>query len=129
MNKGDEVFLKRGKKLQRCVVICDYSKGDPPFPAVRVYCGGDEWIVGKHELSHFSTEHDRIIHEFLKSNNAKAIVDAYAGGAKTVRAIAEKLGLQMIDVLSKFRKAKRLGLLGDTADPTPSHNGNGKEVK
>lgn len=117
MKRGETVFLKRGNRRYQCEVIHDHSLDDPPFPAVTVKRGQDEWIVGTHELTTPVATDNELREEFKQSKLVPEILAAYEGGAKTVRDIATKLGVQMIDVLSKFRKAQRLGLLPEKGNP------------
>lgn len=117
MKRGEAVFLKRGKKRYPCEVVHDHSLDDPPFPAVTVKRGADEWIVGKHELTTPMATENELRNEFKQTKLVPEMLAAYAEGATTVRDIATKLGVQMIDVLSKFRKARRLGLLPEKGNP------------
>jgi hypothetical protein len=89
----------------------DHSIDDPPFPAVTIEKGGEEWIVGLKELVPPVANDEGLRAEYMKCKLVPEIVAAYDSGCLTVREIAVKLGVQMIDVLSRYRKAKKLGLL------------------
>jgi hypothetical protein len=70
----------------------------------------EEWIVGANELI---LESEMIKLKFEKERREHAdylnpIIVAFEGGAKTPQAVAEKLGVPIIHVLSKFKLAKRL---------------------
>jgi hypothetical protein len=117
MERGETVLLKRGKKRYQCEVIHDHSMDDPPFPAVTVKRGRDEWIVGAGELTTPLATESQLREEFKQSKLVPEILAAYEGGAKTLLEIATKLGVQACYVVSKFRKAQRLGLLPEKGNP------------
>lgn len=109
MKHGDKVILKRGKKRYSCTVVSDHTA---LFPAITINRGGDEWIVGVNEI--VSPEEIRAEEEAKKAAEAATVADvvnAFNAGCHTIRTIADSLGKQMIDVLSRCRKAERLGLI------------------
>lgn len=112
MKRGDHVLLKRGKKRKSVEVIHDHSADNPPFPALTIKNNGSEWIVGIHEIvTKEELEAERAAEKARQAEALADIVTAYAKGNDTIRAIASSLGKQMVDVLSKARKAERLGLI------------------
>ena len=109
MKHGDKVLLKRGKKRYDCTVVSDHTA---LFPAVTVNRGGDEWIVGINEImtpDEIKAEEEAKM--AAEAETVKDVVDAFKSGHNTIRAIADSLGKQMIDVLSRCRKAQRMGLI------------------
>lgn len=114
MKKGDYYTLKRGKKNRHVEILHDHSQDDPPFPAVTVRYRSEEWIVGVNELSKVKNKEEEFqekVQEFLASKNVPEMLEAISVGNGKVRDIAEHMGVQMIDIVSKFRKAIRLGVI------------------
>lgn len=116
MKRGQWYILKRGKRRHSVEILHDHSKDDPPFPAVTVRYRSEQWIVGVSELTNPADpkeEERKKLHEFLCSKHVSGIIEAISNGMKTVREIAEYMDVQMIDILSKFKKAKRLGIINE----------------
>lgn len=121
MERNQQVILKRGKHRTLCTVVHDHSLDTPPFPAVTVKKGSDEWIVGVKELMSPAAIRQELSAEFLATDRAKEVVAAFEAGNITVRAIANHLKKQMIDVLSTARKCERLGIIKLVKEVKP-HN-------
>lgn len=103
------MLLQRGKKRYPATVISDHTA---TFPAVTVEVRGDPWIVGINEIVTQDQINQEAASERAKEESTvKDVVDAFKAGHVTFRAIADALGKQMVDVLSKCRKAERLGLI------------------
>lgn len=105
---GTPALLVRGKKRHEVIIVTDHH----PFPAVTVKYRKEDWIVGRNEL--LSTEQiERERQEELQRQreSMKDLIEAFTAGHKNVRAIATYLGCQMVDVLSRCRKAERLGFI------------------
>lgn len=103
------MLLQRGKKRYPATVISDHTA---TFPAVTVEVRGDPWIVGINEI--ITPEQAKKEQEEVRAKeeaSVKDVVDSFKAGHVTFRAIADALGKQMVDVLSKCRKAERLGLI------------------
>jgi len=112
MKRGDMVLLKRSKRRISCEVIHDHSADDPPFPAVTIKNNGSNWIVGTHELlSAEDIEAERVAKRQLQEDSVADIVNAFKAGNHSIRKISLALNKQMVDVLSRARKAQRLGLI------------------
>lgn len=47
-------MIKGKKNPQQVEIIADYREDEPPFPAIRVKKGGNEWIVKPEEI--YTTE-------------------------------------------------------------------------
>lgn len=117
MKHGDTVLLKRGKKRYSCTVVSDHTA---TFPAVTVLRGKDEWVVGINELlTKEDIERERAEKRRKDEESVQRVVDMFKQGRTTMRAIAEGLGKQMVDVLSQCRKAQRLGLIQLTKNNDP----------
>ncbi len=105
-------MLKRGKTRKSCEVIHDHSVDEPAFPAVTIKNNGSEWVVGIHEIiTPEEIEEERKAKLQLAADSVADIVRVYNEGNHTVRSIALALNKQMIDVLSRAKKAERLGLI------------------
>lgn len=103
------MLLQRGKKRYQVKVISDHTA---TFPAITVEHRGDPWIVGINEIVTQDQINQEAASERAKEESTvKDVVDAFKAGHVTFRAIADALGKQMVDVLSKCRKAERLGLI------------------
>lgn len=112
MKRGDKVQLKRGKTRKWCEVVHDHSIDDPPFPAVTVDYNSANWIVGTHEIvSAEEIEAERAAKRQEQEDSVADIVREFKAGNDTMRKLAVALNKQMIDILSRVRKAQRLGLI------------------
>lgn len=117
MKRGKLAILKHAKKRIEVTIVHDHSIDDPPFPAVTITKVGKlEYIVGKNELMSFEElEAEQKAAELVKLEAAKEsvkdVVAAFEAGNISVMAIAKHMGKQMCEVLSRARKAERLGLI------------------
>lgn len=118
MKRGKNAILKNGKKRLGVTIVHDHSIDDPPYPAVTIRKGerGEEYIVGKNELMTYEElEAEEDAKELAKlevaKESVKDIVAAFEAGNISVMAIAKHMGKQMCEVLSRARKAERLGLI------------------
>lgn len=112
-------MLKHGDKRIEATVIHDYSLDDPPYPAVRIYKTGrgkEEYLVGRSELlskkeyeQEQEAEEKAILEEFRVAY--ADIIGAFEAGNISVMAIAKHLKKQHCEVLSRCRKAERLGFI------------------
>ncbi len=105
-------MLKRGKARKSCEVIHDHSIDEPAFPAVTIKHNGSEWVVGLNEIvTTEELEEERKAKIQLAADSVADVVRVYNEGNETIRKIALALNKQMIDVLSRAKKAERLGLI------------------
>lgn len=114
MKLGDKALLIRGKKRTQVKVMHDHTQDDPPFPAVTIKMGEKpgEWIVGRHELlspEEIKAEEDA--HRKRAEDSLQDIVNAFNAGNISVIAIARHLNKQVCEVVSRARKAERMGLI------------------
>lgn len=109
MKPGDRVILKRKKKRYPAIILSDHTA---TFPAVTIEVRGDAWIVGIDEiLTPEQLKQEQAEAKAKEESTVKDVVDAFKAGHVTFRAIANALGKQMVDVLSRCRKAERMGLI------------------
>lgn len=118
MKRGEHAILKSGKRRVEITVLHDHSVDDPPFPAVTILKGEkkESYIVGTSEIMTYEEEAaEEAAVELAKFEAAKEsvkdVVAAFEAGNISVMAIAKHMGKQMCEVLSRARKAERLGLI------------------
>ncbi len=106
---GDYVTVIRGKRRYPCKVLSDHTD---TYPAITVEKNGEPWIVGTQDiltaeeiLREQKEKHDQEI------ASVQDIVDAYIAGNHDMPAIARFLHLKQVQILSRCRKAERLGLI------------------
>lgn len=114
MKRGAIALMKRSKRRVKVIVVHDHTEDDPPFPAVTVRKGesGDEWIVGRNEL--LSPEEQEAERQDKRKHAEESVADvvaAFQAGNISVMAIARHMGKQMCEVLSRAKKAERMGLI------------------
>lgn len=109
MKHGDKVYLKRRSRRYLVEVVSDHTA---TFPAVTVKRGQDEWIVGINELVTTEQiqmeEHTKHLQDL---DSVQDIVNAYNLGYQTFGSIARFLNIQQVKILSRCRKAERMGLI------------------
>lgn len=121
--KGNVVaFIPRTKhggfrgRYTQCKVLDIYNDHEPM--AARILKGKEEIIVRQDELEPLVAYAARMA--ALKRDEAvrksEPIAKAWSEGARTVKQVAEKLGLPSNKIVSKFRMAMRWGLLKETND-------------
>lgn len=112
MKRGDRILLKRGRTRTSCAVIHDHSVDEPGFPAVTIKHNGSEWLVGLNEIvTAEEIEAERKAKLQAAADSVADIVRVFSEGNDTIRKISLALNKQMIDVLSRAKKAERLGLI------------------
>lgn len=114
MKLGDWAILKAKKKRIEVEIMHDHSMDDPPFPAVTIRKDGrkEECIVGRNELiSYEELEAEKQAALQKEKDSVADVVTAFEAGNISYMAIAKHLGKQLCEVLSRVRKAERLGLV------------------
>lgn len=114
MKLGDSAILKSKKKRIPVTVMHDHTQDDPPFPAVTIRKGEkkEEYIVGRHEIiSPEELASEMAAHLQNQKDSVADVVAAFEAGNISYMAIAKHLGKQLCEILSRVRKAERLGLV------------------
>ncbi len=109
MKRGDFCFFKKGRKRYWVEVVSDHT---PTFPAVTVLRGEEEWIVGINDL--VTAEEIKVEEQakrVLAEQSVADIVEAFKAGNDTFGSIARFIGFSQVQILSRARKAERLGLI------------------
>jgi len=106
---GDYVTVIRGKRRYPCKVLSDHTD---TYPAITVEKNGEPWIVGTQDIltaEEILQEKKEKLEKEIAS--VQDIVDAYIAGNHDMPAIARFLHLKQVQILSRCRKAERLGLI------------------
>jgi hypothetical protein len=106
---GEYVTVIRGRRRYSCKVLSDHTDS---YPAITVERNGEPWIVGTQDI----LTAEEILRETKEKHDKEVakvqdIVDAYLAGNHTMGDIARFLKTKQVQILSRCRKAERLGLI------------------
>lgn len=110
------------RKYNQCQVIALYNDNTPP--AARIRKGEQEYLCRQSELEPLLAHQQRVAEEKLAKAKANCalIVAAWESGCRTLKDIAEQMKIKPARLVSKFRQARRFGLLKETNDTRTNTN-------
>lgn len=109
MKHGDMCLLKRGRRKYWVKVLSDHTA---TFAAITVQHGEEEWIVGINDL--VTTEEVKAEEDAKRAKAVESvqdIVEAFNAGHHGFGAMARAMNSTQVKILSRVRKAERLGLI------------------